>query len=202
MQSQYFTKPDTWNGGFYVLAIEINPPSDSHLISVLRSIWQQPKLQGCYLDRKEDPPNQGRINPEVLTLETPSLQTHLYGIATLPNGCRVACGTCFIREIDGSDWLVFYLPMGALAQGYNVGGYPFGPHDDSHKEWQEPIDDWLACIGKSVYEIQSFSLGLMGYEVSGETYANEISVEGIPQKRAFGYLWPSGSELEYYPSNI
>ena len=202
MQSQLFTKPDVWNGGYFELAIEINPPSDSHLISVLRSIWQQPKLQGCYLDREVEPSGQKQINHEMLTLETPSLQTHLQGVATLPNDCKVACGTCFIREPDGSDWLVFYLPMGSLVEAYDVGGYPFGPPDMLHKEWQEPLEKWLASMGESVYEVQPFSLGLIGFEVSGEAYADTISTEGIPEKRVIGYLWPSGSRVEHYPSNF
>ncbi len=112
MTKLYFTKDDIWYGGFYELAIEVGSNSDEQISAVLQAIWTHPALEGCYLDRSKEPHEQQRVTSAQAPLES---GMHLQGLALLPNGHRIACGTCLIREDDGSDWVDFYLPMGALA---------------------------------------------------------------------------------------
>jgi hypothetical protein len=84
-----FTEDEIWNGGFYELAIEVG--------AVLHAIWTHPTLEGCYLDPNTEPHEQQRITSTQALLESGA---HLRGLALLPNGQQVACGTCLIRESE------------------------------------------------------------------------------------------------------
>ncbi len=125
MDDRLFTADDVWNGGFYGVALEIGPRSDDRLFSALTTLWRHPDLNGPFLDRDREPEEQQRASE--ISLEAGS---HLLGIAKLPNGKHVVCGSCLIREDDGPDWLDFYLPMGSLGPAYLVGGFPFGTEAD------------------------------------------------------------------------
>ena len=199
MYRQVFTPSDIWYGGFYELALELGARSDEKLQAALRRVWSFPSLEGCYLDSEREPSEQPRVEVPS-TLEEPG---QLRGIALLPNGKRVACATFIVREEDGPDWLGFYVPMGALSitGAYDVGGYPFDVARRSHKEWQHELDGWLADLGAYVFRAVPFRLGLIGHEVSGDAYADEIEKQGIPEDRYIGYLWPQGDEVKYFPMN-
>ena len=185
-----FTAADAWNGGFYELAIELGPRSDERLLVALKTLWRCDGLNGCHKDSAAEPSNQPRILPD--------LNGHLLGIATVPGGRQVACGTFTVREDNGSDWLGFYLPMGALETVYDVGAFPFND-DTSNRAWREPLDTWLVQIAKSVFSVTPFSLALLGHEVSGETSAEEIKSQNIPKDRWIGYLWQENEHLVWYP---
>jgi hypothetical protein len=194
MGDQLFTGCDAWTGGFYELALEVGPRSDDRLLATLLALWEHPDLIGCYLDRTREPSEQPRVSPD--RWEEGS---HLLGVASLPNGSRVTCGNCVIREMDdGPDWLVFYLPVGSLGTAYPVRAFPFGSEADWPGPWRHEVEDWLAAVGQRVARSASFRLGLIGHEVSGEAYAADIIARGIPAERYFGYLWPSGESKMYY----
>jgi len=65
--------------------------------------------------------------------------------------------------------------------------YPVGPFFRSRKtsplagDWQLPINDWLVELGRHVFEVVPFRLGLVGFEVSGKAYAGELFEEGVPK---------------------
>jgi hypothetical protein len=121
----------------------------------------------------------------------------MLGVANLPNGRRVACGTCLIREEDGPDWLDFYLPMASLGTVYPVAGFPFGSEVDWPGPWRYEVEDWLAEVGLWAARTASFRLALIGFEVSGQLYAADVEKQGIPDERFIGYLWPAGDEVVY-----
>src|SRR5689334_19025851 len=146
MLMQYFEDPEAWLGGYYELAIELGIRSDERLLTALTAVWSDPDLDGVYLDRDTEPWRQTR---QTVTAESLRV-AHLQGLARLPNGAIIACGTCLIREDDGPDWLVLYLPMGALATAYDVGGYPFEPNAETSRPWREILDAWLARVGVAV----------------------------------------------------
>jgi len=188
-----FTPSDVWSGGFYELALEYGRSPDAELINALAYLWSLPNLEGCYLDPDREPNEQPRLEFDESLVE----HGHLRGVATLPNGARVACATCCVRECEGSDWLIFYCPMGALAKIYPVGGFPFGKMN--HDSWRVPMDAWLVDIGRRVFERTPFRLGLVGFEASsGDYYADEVSVSALPDKRYVGFLMPTKTELVYY----
>jgi hypothetical protein len=194
MSERLFTAPDAWLGGFFELAMEVGPRSDERLRTALSALWTYPDLVGCYDDRGREPADQPRVAPD--SLES---GTHALGVARLPNGARVTYGTCLIREGDeGPDWLDFYLPMGSLGTAYPVNWFPFGSETDWPGPWRSEVEDWLAEVGLWVAQSAAFRLGLIGFEVSGLEYADDIATQGIPAERFVSYLWPSAGSVEYH----
>ncbi|MDC3379101.1 hypothetical protein OAX78_02335 [Planctomycetota bacterium] len=198
MSPPLFTQDDAWTGGFYELAIEVGPRSDARLERLLHAVWNEPTLEGCYLDREREPDDQKKV---AASLDRMAEQGHLRGIATLPNTMRVPCGTVAIREEDGSDWLDFYLPLGALSSlDSRVGGFPFEEGSDS-RAWREPIDCWLAEVARRAFELVPFTLGLIGFEVSGRCYGKDVNESGVPDPREISYLHASEGALAVYATN-
>jgi hypothetical protein len=197
--SEYFTQADTWNGGYYELALAIGPRSDERLAAAQTHLWAYPALEGCYLKRNQEPGSQPRVSPpkQIKEDESPSL----LGLARLPNNIQVACGTILVREDEGTDWLDFFMPMGALSRAYNVGGYPLGDVDEAPERWQNAVDHFLAEIGSFVFAIVPFRLGLIGLESGGNFSATEIIERGVPDERDIGYLWPEAGKLSSFPRN-
>ena len=196
--SKYFSEPDTWLGGYYELAIELGHRSDERLLAALTAVWSESALDGVYLSRDSEPNTQHKHPLTTELLEV----THLQGLARLPNGITIACGTCLIRLDSGDDWLDLYLPMGALATAYPVGGYPFDSDTATNHVWRNLLDQWLAEIGRRVYDHVTFRLGLVGFEVAAEVCAHEIAQNGIPAEHYPGLLWPTSGKLSYHPSTI
>lgn len=89
--------------------------------------------------------------------------------------------------------------MGALATAYDVGAHPFESSSETSRPWREIIDAWLAKIGVTVYNRVQYRLALIGHEVSGEAYADELLQTGIPARRYIGYLWPDGDTVTFCP---
>src|SRR5262245_29820054 len=104
MADRLFTRDDAWYGGFFELALEVGPRSDDRLRAALAALWSHTDLDGCYDDHLREPSDQPRVQPRL-----GESGSHLHGVARLPNGAHVACGSCLIREDEGPDWLVFYL---------------------------------------------------------------------------------------------
>jgi hypothetical protein len=186
-----------WLGGFYELALEYEPASDALLERALQAIWAFPDLQGCYLRPGVEPSQQQRLAPSLALLEE---NGHLRGIATLPQGRKVACGTYMVREEQGPAWVSLYLPMGALAKVYDAGAFPFESSGACHC-WREPLDQWLAAVGEFVFSKVPFRLGLVGFEVSGTESAEDLAITGIPENRSIGLLYVTDHHLSWYPTN-
>jgi hypothetical protein len=188
-----FTDGEVWTGGFYELALEYGTGAAQGLIEGARSVWNLRLMEGCYLQSDRDPEHQRKVDfvPSLLSAG------HLYGVAIVPNGTRVACGTCSIPEIDGSEWLILYCPMSALGRAYPVGGFPFDRRD--HESWRRPLEDWFAAIGHDVFKTAPFRLGLVGFEVAADVQAAEIASSGIPEKRYCGVLLPTREGLAWHP---
>lgn len=188
-----FTDDDVWNGGFYELALEYERGPSPGLVDGLAAVWNADAVVGCYLNPRRDPHHQPRAAFE------PSLpfEGHLYGVATLPPGKRVACGTCCVREDRGTDWLIFYCPMGSLERVYPVGGFPFG--DDDHDSWRAELEGWLTNIAHQVFAAAPFRLGLIGFETSGELHAVDVLQHGVPAQRHCAVLVPTPGGLVLHP---
>lgn len=191
-----FTSKDVWGGSFYELAIELGPRSDERLAAASAALWRHPKLDGPYGDNKREPWNQELVSPSLVVSD--ELVTHLYGVATLPDGHQVPCGSVAVREQESAiDWLDLYIPLGVLETIYEIEH----PDNPSWRVWAEPLQDWFADIGRSIYYEVPFSLGLIGEEVSGYRSASEVASEGVPEKRWLPLLVPNErGELVWYPT--
>ncbi len=190
-----FAQTDNWHGGFYELAVEIGPTGDDEALDLaLRVLWDAIRADGCYADRQKEPEQQQRLPA---TLETLLRHGHLLGRVNLPEGATVLCGALAVREEEGSDWLDFYLPLGALCRADSrVDAYPFAEDDHPSLPWRRPIDTWLAEAAAQIYRAVPYRLGLIGFEVSGQTHASELASDP-PSPRGIGYLLPSGGALRY-----
>jgi hypothetical protein len=193
-----FTLPNAWLGGYFELSIELGSRSDERLHRALNSLWSHPTLDGCYERHKVEPWNQRRLDspdPDGM------LKHKLFGIAQLPNGKPVACASHIVVGGNSSpDLLHFGVPMGALGYSYPVGAYPFD--DGLQLDWRAPINEWLRQIGESIFVSIKFRLGLVGHEVGGLAFAEDIAKNGIPDERWEGYLWPESGNLSWYPPNM
>ena len=188
-----FSDGDVWSGGFYELMLEYKPGAVNGLMRALEFIWGSDWLDGCYLDSQRDPEQQPKLVFE------PSLvaANHLYGVATLPGPIRVACGTCCLQDPSSFDWVDFYFPMSALGQHYPVGGFPFD--SGHHESWRIPLDNWLADLGRRIFQEAPFELGLVGFETEADMDAAELIKTGIPSKRYDGLLVPGPDGLVWHP---
>jgi hypothetical protein len=191
-----FVDGENWTGGFYELAICMGGRDDARLDAAARCVWGDVRLVGPYADRHREPGKQKRLEDAVGT----SLHLgHLRGLAALPSGAHVVCGMLNIREEGegGSDWLDFYLPLGALARAdQRVGAFPFGAAGTESLLWRAPIDAWLVSVAERVFAAAPFAYALIGFEGSGETPPLEDTAE-----RYVGLVAPRGGRLHYLPAN-
>jgi hypothetical protein len=192
-----FTTTDNWAGGGYELAIEVGQPSDERLGRALGALWHAARIRGCYASREHEPHD---LDPVPCTVESLERFGHLRGQVAIPGGEVVVCGAAAVREEYGSDWLDFYLPIGALSRvDPRVGAFPFADDADQGMAWRQPIDEWLAGIGTQVYAAVDYRLGLIGWEASGQVYAKDLDRDR-PPPQGFGYLHPGDGELRYLPA--
>ncbi|MHA4814170.1 hypothetical protein ACXZ65_07415 [Streptomyces aculeolatus] len=187
-----FRDQTNWSDGYYELAIEVGSGDDARIQAVLSALWSAADVYGCFGQNNREPEEQ---DPVPCTVGSLAEFGHLHGQVRLPAGQLVVCGCVAIRGGDGSsDWLDFYIPLGALDK---VGiaywdGRPFFRSD--------VLDGWLAAVGAEIFKSASFSLGVIGFEVSGCTDASTLAGR-LPQTRDVGYLIPQGDVLRYGAAN-
>jgi len=74
-----------------------------------------------------------------------------------------------IREESAQrDWLDFYIPLGALSRADARVGAFMGESGIKTLAWRLPIDEWLAGMGRRIYQSAAFDYGLIGFEVAGK----------------------------------
>ncbi|WAZ26144.1 hypothetical protein STRCI_007694 [Streptomyces cinnabarinus] len=187
-----FRDRTNWLGGYYELAIEIGSTEDARVEELLRALWAAAEVQGCFGCRDREPEEQESVPCGLGSLAEFG---NLYGRVRLPTGEVVVCGCVAIRGgDDSSDWLDFYVPLGALDHaGVAYGGD--GPFFRSGV-----LDDWLADIGARAFEGAPFALGVIGFEVSGCAEAATLAGD-LPSTRGIGYLVPRGGLLRYGAAN-
>lgn len=187
-----FRGQSNWSGGYYELSIEVGSSDDARIQAILSALWSAADVHGCFGRRDREPEEQ---DPVPCTVGSLTEFGHLYGQVCLPTGQLVVCGCVAIRGGDeSSDWLDFYVPVGALDQAGLAywDGRPFFRSD--------VMDEWLAAIGAETFKSASFSLGVIGFEVSGCTDASTLAGK-LPQRRDIGYLLPQGDVLHYGAAN-
>ncbi|MEU4039093.1 hypothetical protein [Streptomyces collinus] len=188
-----FRDQTNWSGGYYELAIEVGSSDDAQIQAVLSALWSAADVHGCFGQRDHEPEEQDLVPCTVGSLAEFG---HLHGQVRLPTGQLVVCGCVAIRGGDeSSDWLDFYVPGGALDNAglaYWDGRRPFFRSD--------VMDDWLAGIGKETFTRAAFSLGVVGFEVSGCSDAATLAGQ-MPQERGIGYLLPVDGTLHYGAAN-
>jgi hypothetical protein len=181
-----------WSGGFYELATEVGSSDDDWLQTALSALWTAAEVQGCFGQSDREPGEQDSVPCSVGSLIEFG---DLHGQVRLPTGQLVVCGCVAIRGGDeSSDWLDFYVPVETLDEA----GVAYG---DGQPFFRSAVmDDWLAGIGPEAFKSAPFSLGVVGFEVSGCTDASTLAGK-LPQARDIGYLLPQGDVLHYGAAN-
>lgn len=187
-----FRDQTNWSGGYYELAMEVGSNDDAQLQAILSALWFAADVHGCFGQRDSEPEEQ---DPVPCTVGSLTEFGHLRGRVRLPTGQLVVCGCVAIRGGDESgDWLDFYVPVGALDHA----GLAYWDGQSFFRS--DVMDDWLAAIGIETFNNASFSLGVIGFEVSGCTDASTLAGQ-LPQTRDIGYLIPHGNALHYGAAN-
>ncbi len=195
-----FTAENTWIGGYFELALEVSEQrNDDKLFTAFEALWRYPFVEGVYMDRDIEPSDQPLL--PVLREYIAGYGTPLYGIAHIGNA-SLACRSSFVRHDDGSDWLDFLIPVGALAPLFPLGGFPFGTGEPQLEASLTTIDEWLIQMGQAIYSASPYALGLVGFDVSGNANARGVQAKGIPVERYMTYLWPRDGILDVVRRNI
>lgn len=184
-----------WLGGAYELAMELGERDDARLDAALTALWAAADVAGC----------QGGTDGGESWVDAPCSVTglqrfgRLAGLVTLPRRRTVVCGARAVRQASGTDWLVFFIPVGALDLAEpRSAAFPFRGGDSLL--WRRPLDRWLAGIGARVHAQVPLRLALIGPEVAGLTTARRLGGEP-PAERWAAYLIPSAAELEYHQAD-
>jgi hypothetical protein len=187
---QIFTpREHAWTGGHYVLGMEFA----NRCRGALSRLWNHPSLSGCYLLSDVEPSGQERI-----PIDGEKLHRSLYGVCTVPNGRKIACGTAFSMSADGvSWWIEFFVPLSSLRRVYPVGGYPYNCGPDYDGNWLAELEHWLVKIGTFVFETDPFKLGVVGFEPRFGKYAG-ITVAAIPAQSSETILVNNMGSLEVF----
>jgi len=176
-----------WGEGTYELAIEVGSKDDADLQAVLDAVWAAAGVRGCYGHRDREPEEQEVVSRPVASLEEFG---QLLGRARLPSGELVVCEVSAVRGgDDSSDWLAWGVPLSALRQA----GVEF---EDGPFFRSAAADEWLADIGQDAFRDAPFSLGLVGWSVSGLTDAETLGGV-LPETRGMVHLLPGDGVLRH-----
>lgn len=82
--------------------------------------------------------------------------------------------------------------------------FPFTDDAEGVRSWQEPLEEWLADLGRAVFEKAPFPIALVGFE--GTTVSeDELKpfLEGaMPEERWMGVLRREQDAVASYPTTI
>ncbi|MFE3825778.1 hypothetical protein [Streptomyces sp. NPDC059092] len=187
-----FRDPTNWSDSSYELGVEVGSTDDARVQAVLSALWSAADVRGCFAYDGREPHEQ---EPVPCTVASLAEYGHLRGQVRLPTGQLSVCGCVAIRGGDeGSDWVDFYVPLGVLDKA----DIPYG---DGRPFFRSAVmDDWLAGIGAEAFGRAPFSLGVIGWNVSG--CADSATLAGrLPERRDIGYLLPRAGVLHYGAAN-
>jgi len=191
-----FTAPEAWLGGFYEMAINLEQRSDEHSRAAMAALLSYPKLDAWYLDRDKEPQDQSRVDA------SGPVETHRFGVLTLPNGNKLPCG-CYIFHLEYEpDWLEVFIPLGSIDKFYPTEGFPFNSSVSGYSKWMQEVDLALVGVARHIYAHVPFPSGLIGFEldVDDMEYVYWNSVAGLPpEDQHNGYLWAGKNGLEWHP---
>lgn len=118
-------------------------------------------------------------------------------VVRLPTGKRVVCRIYSGWNDPDSAYLTLSIPMEALRLlDRRVGTFIL--NEDDGLAWRPALDDWLADIGRQVYEVVPFHSGQIGCEVT----IHGPHEGPVPATRYNGMLLVRRGELVYLPPTL
>ena len=187
--------PDQWSPPFYELRVEFDSQSPTPVARALTRLWSHPSVHGPYSGQDLDRSTRQRVKGDITERDLVDAG-HLFGVATLRDGHRVPSGSIMHLPDDRDYGLTFYVPCGALHRLYNF-RYP---PDHSWRRWSDQIDEWLADIGRWVYEAVPFALGVIGVEPETDLVdASTPDVRRVAKDVGIAILLPVSGRLHWHP---
>jgi hypothetical protein len=184
---EVFNPMHRWFGGFYELAIQVGAHgNDAAILDLLDVIWSQPEITGPFEENNTEPSLQ-----QITSIS--SDERHYYGFIRLNDGQLLACGTYVVKEnyeVGGSDWVLLYVP--AQEVEWKLGGS--GSSEDIALPELSPFVSYCVRIADTAYERMTFLMALIGFEVSGEIYAEKITVKEV-RMPWIGVILPNGHSV-------
>lgn len=158
------TEQGTWQPPFYELYVEFQGHSTERLIAALTRLWEADRLSGPFARHDISFAFQPPVSARSGVGEIGSA-LHLYGTARLPDTSDVVCGSIASSggADDGGDTMTFYLPWGTLESIGRDFESEDGPGDS---DFWNSLDDWLAEIGRGVFDVAPFAVAAVGPEVT------------------------------------
>jgi hypothetical protein len=180
---------DAWTGGYYELAMQLGERDDARLQAALAVLAQAAVIDGpWHVQWQPD-----RIRDASWTIADLAAGA-LRGRIQLPGGDPMICAVFGVREDQGDDWLDLSIPLEALCRSdARIGGYPFAPDDGASLTWRQSIDDWFARLAAEVRQETAFRLAVIGFEVSGQVRAAELTK--APEIRPYALVLADGTYL-------
>jgi hypothetical protein len=167
-----FNPVQRWFGGFYELAIQVGAHgNDAAILDLIDAIWSQPEITGPYEENNTEPSIQQFTSIS-------SDERHYYGFIRLNDEQLLVCGTYVVKENcepGGSDWVLFYVP--AQEVQWKLGGS--GNCGDIVLPELSLFVNYCVGIADAAYERKKFQMALIGFEASGETYAETITASEV-----------------------
>jgi hypothetical protein len=187
--SPRFARND-WLNGHYELLMWFEDPYTFQ--DTVQKIWSMPQFTGVWLEQEFDPDEDPRLDPQDDMVALEQLVHNFYGVAHLPNGISVPCGT----TMGTFPWIALFLPLAGLEKVYDVGRFPFG---DFGREWQPKVDAFLADAGQEIFRATPFQVAAIDFEPDIEYMKRQIG-RPVPEERKHGLLIPNGRDVVWYPA--
>jgi hypothetical protein len=156
-----FTPDEVWAGGNYELAVVLGSPDD--LARAFERLWAHPRIAGPYASGAVEPEEQQIVSATVEFVGS-TLAWPRYGVATLPDGQRIACISYL--SLDPEPILMFGFPQGAVDTLYGEG---YSEADD----WLLLATSWLRDICAWLGEVVSVRSWAIAEEVADDIALGE-----------------------------
>ena len=189
---------ERWSGGYYELDVALGSRSHEPLLAALEALWRHPALEGPFAAHA---PSKGGVRARRTTWDELRARhddtAECYGLATLHDGARVAC-----HGYGSSGTVVLSLPGNGLRAVWpEFGEFPF-VEPEGVRSWQEPLEEWLADVGRALFARTRFEFARIGFEVTSVDPDEWMSSPGIrpPARRGMGVLRREDNELAWYPT--
>lgn len=196
---------EQWGGGYYELHVAVEGELS---VDTLEALWSHPALDGPFVN--DGSKEMRRSTWDELRAANGQDVEHLpdcYGIATLHDGARVPCRSlCWSRDAgDGGEpfaSLLLMVPANGLAAVWpEFGEFPF-VEPKGVRSWQEPLEEWFADIGRSMFPEVDVAFARVGYDITSVDPQYWMLSAGSPsaKERGVGVLRREGEALAWYPT--
>jgi hypothetical protein len=191
------TASEVWQAPFYELYVQFAGHSPERVAAALEALWRDETVSGPYARDDICFVGQSPVAPRSGFDPSGDSPIHLFGMARLPDGGSVVCGSVAHVRVTGDDGLTFYLPWGSLDRLGRDFQWEDGAQDSA---WWSSVDAWLAGLGRRIFDAAPFAVAAVGpewltFEAAGDIQAGHLAELVNPP----GLLIPADGHLSWVP---